>query len=57
MKKYLFFGLIISIGLLFTIRLFQIQILDTSFQKRSEINAVKKIIDYKNCRKNINVNI
>jgi len=46
MKKLLFLSIVLVTGLIFTGRLFYLQIYDTSFQKMSEGNAVKIIYDY-----------
>lgn len=46
MRKLLLLSIVLITGLVFTGRLFYLQIYDTSFQKLSEGNAVKVIYDY-----------
>ncbi len=46
MRKFLLSGLTIIITLIFIIRLFQLQIVNTSYQILSENNAVLQIFDY-----------
>lgn len=46
MRKFLFLGIVLITGILFTGRLFYLQVYDTSFQVKSENNAYKIIYDY-----------
>jgi len=46
MRKLLLLSLVVLVGIVFIGRLFYLQILDTSFQKLSENNAIKVIYDY-----------
>ncbi|MEL6811385.1 MAG: penicillin-binding protein 2 [Bacteroidota bacterium] len=46
MRKFLLLFIVLITGIVFTGRLFQLQILDTSFQALSENNAIKVVYDY-----------
>ncbi|MAN59327.1 MAG: penicillin-binding protein 2 [Flavobacteriaceae bacterium] len=46
MRKVLLLGIVLITGVVFAGRLFYLQILDTSFQKLSQNNAVKVLYDY-----------
>ncbi len=46
MRKLLLFSIVLVTGLVFSGRLFYLQVYDTSFQKLSENNAIKIIYDY-----------
>jgi penicillin-binding protein 2 len=46
MRKVLLLGIVLITGVVFAGRLFYLQILDTSFQKLSQNNAVKILYDY-----------
>ena len=46
MRKFLLFGLVILVGLLFTIRLLYLQVFDPSLKLLSENNAVSIVYDY-----------
>ncbi|MDG2492187.1 MAG: penicillin-binding protein 2 [Flavobacteriaceae bacterium] len=46
MRKLLLAGLTLIIGLIFVIRLFQLQVVNTSYQRLSDNNAILSISDY-----------
>ena len=46
MRKLLLAGLTLIIGILFISRLFQLQVIDTSYQRLSDNNAILEISDY-----------
>lgn len=46
MRKLLLAGLTLIMGFIFIIRLFQLQVVNTSYQKLSDNNAILSISDY-----------
>lgn len=45
-RKFVINAIIITIGLIYVIRLFFLQVLDSSYKIEAEINAIEKVVDY-----------
>ncbi|MGN6644910.1 MAG: peptidoglycan D,D-transpeptidase FtsI family protein [Cytophaga sp.] len=45
-RKFVINAVIIAIGLIYVIRLFFLQVLDSSYKIEAEINAIEKVVDY-----------
>ena len=45
-RKFVVQAIMIAIGLIYVIRLFFLQVLDSSYKIEAEINAIEKVVDY-----------